>query len=249
MDNDVSDFFFRTFNELSNNKLNSEELIKLIIDFGKVNLRYMQLWDKDNSENVDFISWINNDLHLKIFEGSEEYEFTRYVTLLYKEELMGSIETGSLKHFLLLRECYNEGLESEYFTKVVEKAPKDTIILALACEKDIFNKSEFETIGNIPRLLNIGAYNDTYDVIRILLALSRMFKCHVNKLPLSLVLSLNEEQDMVVLLTLISLGIKNIRLVVDLEELMPTNVYKVLVDKFGIKKISTPEEDLKEILI
>ncbi|MDH4232854.1 MAG: hydroxylamine reductase, partial [Nitrospirota bacterium] len=135
-----------------------------------------------------------------------------------------------------------------YYTEFVEKVPSDCVVLTLACGKFRFFDKQLGTIGGIPRLLDIGQCNDAYSAIQIALALSKAFNVGVNELPLSLVLSWYEQKAVAILLTLLYLGIKDIRLGPSLPAFTSNNVLGVLVEKFGLKPITTPCEDLKAIL-
>jgi hydroxylamine reductase len=126
--------------------------------------------------------------------------------------------------------------------------PKDCVILTLACGKYRFNKLEFGTIGGIPRLLDVGQCNDAYSAIQIAVALSKAFGCGVNDLPLSMVLSWYEQKAVAILLTLLYLGIRNIRLGPTLPAFVSPAVLNVLVEKFNLIPIKTAEEDLRAIL-
>ncbi len=126
--------------------------------------------------------------------------------------------------------------------------PKDCVILTLACGKYRFNKLDFGDIGGIPRLLDIGQCNDAYSAIQIAVALAGAFKCGVNELPLSMILSWYEQKAVCILLTLLHLGIRNIRLGPSLPAFLTPAAVQVLHEKFNIMPISTPAEDLKAIL-
>jgi hydroxylamine reductase len=126
--------------------------------------------------------------------------------------------------------------------------PDDCVILTLACGKYRFNKLEFGDIGGIPRLLDIGQCNDSYSAVQIALALSKAFGVGVNELPLSIVLSWYEQKAVAVLLTLLYLGVKNIRIGPSLPAFVTPPVLGILVDQFGIKPVTTPEADLKAML-
>jgi hydroxylamine reductase len=130
----------------------------------------------------------------------------------------------------------------------VKKTPADTVVLTLACGKYRFNDLNLGEIGGIPRLLDMGQCNDAYSAIEVAVALAAAFKCNVNELPLTLVLSWYEQKAVIILLTLLSLGIKNIYLGPTLPAFISPNMLKVLVDKLDIKLVSTPEADLKAIL-
>jgi hydroxylamine reductase len=135
-----------------------------------------------------------------------------------------------------------------YYTEFVQKVPSDCVILTLACGKFRFNRLDLGSIGPFPRLLDCGQCNDSYSAIKIAIALADAFKCSVNDLPLSLVLSWYEQKAVCILLTLFSLGIKNIRLGPTLPAFISPEVLNVLVEKFNVKPITTPDNDLKEIL-
>ena len=135
-----------------------------------------------------------------------------------------------------------------YYAEIVEKAPNNTVILTLCCGKYRFFDRELGTIGGIPRLLDLGQCNDAYSAIQIAIALANAFECGVNDLPLSLVLSWYEQKAVAILLTLLHLGIKNIRLGPTLPAFISPGVLKVLVDNYGIKPISNADADLEAIL-
>ena len=122
------------------------------------------------------------------------------------------------------------------------------MILTLACGKFRFNDLDLGEIGGLPRIMDMGQCNDAYSAIQVAIALAEAFNCTVNELPLTLVLSWYEQKAVCILLTLLALGLKNIYIGPTLPAFFSSNVLKVLVDKFGIKPISTPEEDLKAIL-
>jgi hydroxylamine reductase len=164
------------------------------------------------------------------------------------DKVIAAVKAGAIKHFFLVGGCDGAKPGRNYYTEFVEKTPKDTIILTLACGKFRFNHLDLGTIGGIPRLLDIGQCNDAYSAVKIALALAEAFKCGVNDLPLSLVLSWYEQKAVVILLSLLSLKIKGIRLGPTLPAFITPNVLNVLVKEFDIKPISTPDEDLKAIL-
>jgi hydroxylamine reductase len=122
------------------------------------------------------------------------------------------------------------------------------VILTLACGKYRFNKLEFGAIGGIPRLLDIGQCNDAYSAIQIAVALAQAFNCGVNDLPLSMILSWYEQKAVCILLTLLHLGIKNIRLGPSLPAFLSPAALNVLVETFAIAPTTTPAADLKAIL-
>ncbi len=164
------------------------------------------------------------------------------------DKVIAAVKNGAIKHFFLVGGCDGAKSGRNYYTEFAEKAPKDTVILTLACGKYRFNKLDFGDIGGIPRLLDVGQCNDAYSAIQIAVALADAFKCGVNDLPLSIVLSWYEQKAVVILLTLLHLGIKNIKLGPTLPAFITPNVLNFLVENFNIGPITTAEADLKAIL-
>ena len=158
------------------------------------------------------------------------------------------VKRGKIKHFFLVGGCDGAKPGRDYYTRFVELAPKDTVILTLACGKYRFNKLDFGEIEGLPRLLDIGQCNDAYSAVKIAGALAEAFGTDVNGLPLSLILSWYEQKAVAILLTLLHLGIKQIRIGPSLPAFVTPPVLEVLVGKFGLTPITTPEEDLKAIL-
>jgi len=163
-------------------------------------------------------------------------------------KVVEAVKSGAIKHFFLVGGCDGAKSGRNYYTDFVQETPKDTVVLTLACGKYRFNKLEHGDIGGIPRLLDIGQCNDAYSAIQIAVALSKAFNTDVNSLPLSMVLSWYEQKAVCILLTLLHLGIKNIRLGPTLPAFISPNVLKVLVDKFAIKPVTTAKDDLAAIL-
>jgi hydroxylamine reductase len=163
-------------------------------------------------------------------------------------KIVAAVKSGALKHFFLIGGCDGARPGRNYYTEFAQKVPQDCLILTLACGKFRFNKLEFGMLGEFPRLLDVGQCNDAYSAIKIALALAEAFDCTVNDLPLSLILSWYEQKAVVILLTLLSLGIKNIRLGPTLPAFITPAVLKVLVEKFNLTPVTTPDEDLKAIL-
>jgi len=159
-----------------------------------------------------------------------------------------AVKSGALKHFFLVGGCDGAKPGRNYYTDFAEAVPDDCVILTLACGKFRFNKLEFGDISGIPRLLDIGQCNDAYSAIQIAVALAGAFECGVNDLPLSIVLSWYEQKAICILLTLLHLGIKNIKLGPSLPAFITPTVLNVLVEKFNIAPTTTAEADLKECL-
>ena len=162
--------------------------------------------------------------------------------------IINAVKEGKVKHFFLIGGCDGARPGRNYYTEFAEKVPKDCIILTLACGKYRFNKLEFGEVAGLPRLLDVGQCNDAYSAVRIALALADAFNCGVNDLPLSIVLSWYEQKAVADLLALLSLGVKGIYIGPSLPAFLSPNVLQFLVDNFDIKPISTPDDDLKQIL-
>jgi hypothetical protein len=163
-------------------------------------------------------------------------------------QVIDAVKGGAIKHFFLVGGCDGAKAGRNYYTEFVEKTPKDTVVLTLACGKFRFFDKKLGDIGGIPRLLDVGQCNDAYSAIQIAAALAGAFNCGVNDLPLSFVLSWYEQKAVAILLTLLHLGIKGIRLGPTLPAFVTPNVLKVLVDNFDIKPVTTPGQDLAAIL-
>jgi hydroxylamine reductase len=162
--------------------------------------------------------------------------------------VIDAVKAGKIRHFFLIGGCDGAKPGRNYYTDLAQAVPDDCVILTLACGKYRFNKLDFGEIGGIPRLLDVGQCNDAYSAIRIAVALSEAFKTDVNSLPLSLILSWYEQKAVVILLTLLHLGIKNIRIGPSLPAFVTPAVLNTLVEGFGLTPISTPEQDLQAIL-
>jgi len=164
------------------------------------------------------------------------------------DKVIGAVKAGDIRHFFLIGGCDGAKSGRNYYTDLARMVPDDCVILTLACGKYRFNKLDFGDIGGIPRLLDIGQCNDAYSAIMIASALADAFGVGVNDLPLSMVLSWYEQKAVVILLTLFHLGIKNIKLGPSLPAFVTPAALAILVENFGIAPITTPEQDLKEML-
>jgi hydroxylamine reductase len=169
-------------------------------------------------------------------------------------KLVEAVRSGAIRHFFLVGGCDGAKPGRNYYTELAQAVPDDCVILTLACGKYRFNKLEFGEIdlgagrGSLPRLLDVGQCNDAYSAIRIAQALAEAFDCGVNDLPLSLVLSWFEQKAVCILLTLLHLGIRNIRLGPTLPAFVTPPVLKLLVERFNIMPISSPQEDVAAVL-
>lgn len=164
------------------------------------------------------------------------------------DQVIEAVKSGAIRHFFLVGGCDGARPGRNYYTEFVKQTPADTVVLTLACGKYRFNDLELGTIGGLLRLMDVGQCNDAYGAVKIALALAEAFGCGVNDLPLSMVLSWYEQKAVCILLTLLHLGIKNIRLGPTLPAFVSPNVLNYLVENFGIAPITTPEEDLKQLL-
>jgi hydroxylamine reductase len=174
--------------------------------------------------------------------------FARSTILSVTNKVVEAVKNKNLRHILLVGGCDGAKPGRNYYTELVEKAPADTIVLTLACGKFRFFDKDLGTLGGLPRLLDVGQCNDAYSAIQVVVALADVFGVGVNDLPLSLVLSWYEQKAVAILLTLLYLGIKNIRLGPSLPAFITPNILNVLVKNFNIMPITTPEKDLKAIL-
>ena len=174
--------------------------------------------------------------------------FSHGTILGVANQVIDAVKTGAIRHFFLVAGCDGARSGRNYYTDFVKQSPSDSVILTLACGKYRFNDLDLGTIGGLPRLMDMGQCNDAYGAIKVAGALAEAFGCGVNELPLSMVLSWYEQKAVSILLTLLHLGIKNIRLGPTLPAFLSQNVLNYLVENFGIAAITTPEEDLKTLL-
>ncbi len=174
--------------------------------------------------------------------------FGHGTVLSVADTVVDAVKQGAIKHFFLVAGCDGARPGRNYYTDFVKQTPEDTVILTLACGKYRFNDLDLGTIGGLPRLMDMGQCNDAYSAIQVAAALANAFDCGLNELPLSMILSWYEQKAVCILLTLLHLGIKNIHLGPTLPAFVSPNVLQYLVENFGIRPISTPEEDLRGIL-
>lgn len=174
--------------------------------------------------------------------------FARNAVMGVADKVIEAVKNKAISHFFLVGGCDGAKPGRNYYTELVEKVPDDCVVLTLACGKFRFFDKELGDIGGIPRLLDVGQCNDAYSAVQIAVALAGAFECGVNDLPLSMILSWYEQKACSILLTLLYLGIKDIRLGPSLPAFITPNILNVLVEKFNIMPINTPDEDLKAIL-
>jgi hydroxylamine reductase len=174
--------------------------------------------------------------------------FARNAVLSVAGKIIDLIKAGKIRHFFLVGGCDGAKPVRNYYTEFVEKVPEDCLVLTLACGKFRFFDKDLGTIEGIPRLMDIGQCNDAYSAIQVAVALSQAFGVSVNELPLSLILSWYEQKAVAILLTLLYLGLKNMRLGPSMPAFLSKNVANFIVQNYNLKPITTPDEDLRSIL-
>ncbi len=204
-------------------------------------------------EGEDFTPVIERALELEGFKYDEipheiTIGFARNALMQAAPTVVENVKNGSIKHFFLIGGCDGDKNERSYFTDLAKSVPEDTVILTLGCGKYKFNKLEFGDINGVPRLLDIGQCNDAYSAIQLAIALSEIFECDINELPLNLVLSWFEQKAIVVLLTLLSLGVKNIRTGPTPPAFLTENLAKVLEEQFGLRNTTSVDADIKAMM-
>jgi len=201
----------------------------------------------------DFTPVIEKALEMPGFTEDQEGKsvmvgFGRNAVMGVAPQVIEAVKNKAIRHFFLVGGCDGAKPGRDYFTKFVEQVPEDCVVLTLACGKFRFFDKDLGDIGGIPRLLDVGQCNDAYSAIQIAVALAGAFECGVNDLPLSMIISWYEQKACAILLTLLHLGIKDIRLGPSLPAFISPNVLDVLVKNFNIMPIDSPEDDLKAIL-
>lgn len=174
--------------------------------------------------------------------------FARNAVMSVAGTIIEAVKNKAIRHFFLVGGCDGAKQGRNYYTEFVEKVPEDCVVLTLGCGKFRFFDKDLGDIGGIPRLLDVGQCNDAYSAVQIAVALAGAFECEVNDLPLSFVMSWYEQKACAILLSLLHLGIKDIRLGPSLPAFITPNVLDVLVKNFNIMPVSSPDEDLKAIL-
>jgi hydroxylamine reductase len=174
--------------------------------------------------------------------------FAHDAVLGVADKVVEGVKSGAIRHFFLVGGCDGAKPGRNYYTDFVDQTPDDTVVMTLACGKFRFFDHELGKIGGLPRLMDVGQCNDAYSAVKIALALADAFECGVNDLPLTLVISWFEQKAVAVLLTLLALGVKGIKLGPTLPAFVTPNVLNVLVERFELAPIATPEEDLAAAL-
>jgi hydroxylamine reductase len=214
---------------------------------------------EDENGNKDFSQLIDKAIELGGYPEDKKMTginggdvlttgFAHDAVLSVADKVIDAVKSGAIKHIFLVGGCDGARPGRNYYTEFVKQTPQDSVVLTLACGKFRFNDIDAGEIGGLPRIMDMGQCNDAYSAVKVALALADAFGVGVNDLPLSLVLSWYEQKAVCILLSLLALGVKNIRLGPTLPAFLSPNVLQVLADNFGIKPITTPEEDLKAIL-
>jgi hydroxylamine reductase len=174
--------------------------------------------------------------------------FGHDAVLSVADQVVAAVKSGAIRHFFLVGGCDGAAPGRNYFTQFAEQVPDDCVVLTLGCGKYRFNRHDFGSIGGLPRLLDVGQCNDSYSAIVIASALAKAFDCGVNDLPLSLVISWFEQKAVAVLLTLLALGVRNIRLGPTLPAFLTPGLIGVLAERFAIRPTTEARTDLAACL-
>lgn len=174
--------------------------------------------------------------------------FGRDTVLGVADKVIDAVKTGAIRHFFLIGGCDGAAPGRNYYTDFAEHAPQDTVVLTIGCGKYRFNRHDFGTIGGLPRLLDMGQCNDAYSAIVVASKLAEAFGVGVNELPLSLIVSWFEQKAAAVLLTLLALGLRNVRLGPTLPAFLTPALVNVLVENFGVLPIGDAKADIEASL-
>ena len=209
--------------------------------------------DRLNDKPKDFSQIIAHAKRCKAPEAIENGEiiggFAHNQVIALADKVVEAVKSGAIRKFVVMAGCDGRMKSREYYTEFAQNLPKDTIILTAGCAKYRYNKLQLGDIGGIPRVLDAGQCNDSYSLAVIALKLKEVFGLDdVNKLPIVYNIAWYEQKAVLVLLALLSLGVKNIHLGPTLPGFLSPNVAKILVESFGIGSISTVDEDLKSMI-
>ena len=213
----------------------------------------------DENGHKDFSPIIEQSLELGGYEHDHSMSgingghmlmtgFAHETVLSKAPEVIDAIKRGEIKHIFLIGGCDGAHPGRNYYTELAKQTPMDSLILTLACGKYRFNDLDLGEVGGLPRILDMGQCNDAYSAIKVALALADAFGCTINELPLTLVLSWYEQKAVCILLTLLSLGVKNMYLGPTMPAFLSESVVKILVDTYGLTPTTAPEQDLDAIL-
>ncbi|MFR5266340.1 hydroxylamine reductase [Clostridium sp.] len=209
--------------------------------------------EQDENGHKDFSAIIE---HAKKCAAPTEIEkgeiiggFAHNQVLALADQVVDAVKSGAIKNFFVMAGCDGRAKSRNYYTEFAERLPKDAVILTAGCAKYKYNKLDLGDINGIPRVLDAGQCNDSYSLVVIALKLAEVFGCEtVNDLPLHYNIAWYEQKAVIVLLSLLHLGVKNIHLGPTLPAFLSPNVAKVLVENFGIAGITDVDSDMKIFL-
>ncbi len=176
--------------------------------------------------------------------GTLPIGFAHNTVIGLADKVIEAVKSGAIKRFVVMGGCDGRHKERQYFTDVALALPKDAVILTAGCAKYRYNKLNLGDIGGIPRVLDAGQCNDSYSLVLIAMALAKAFDVGINELPLSFDIAWYEQKAVIVLLALLSLGVKNIRLGPTLPAFLSPNVAKVIVEAYDLKPIGEVQVDV-----
>jgi hydroxylamine reductase len=208
--------------------------------------------DRTDNGNKDFSEIIDHAKQCpppsEIEQGNLTIGFAHHTTLNNAEKILELVKSGKINQFVVMAGCDGRHKDRAYYTEFAEQLPKESVILTAGCAKYRYNKLDLETIEGIPRVLDAGQCNDSYSLVVIAQKLAETLGVSINELPIIYNIAWYEQKAVLVLLSLLSLGIKNIMLGPTLPAFVSPNVLDVLVDKFGITPNSTVKEDLGKMV-
>lgn len=214
---------------------------------------FTHIEDREEGKAKDFSQLIE---HAKRCQSPTEIEtgeiiggFAHAQVFALADKVVDAVKSGAIRKFFVMAGCDGRMKGRDYYTEFAEKLPSDTVILTAGCAKYRYNKLPLGDIGGIPRMLDAGQCNDSYSLALIALKLKEVFELNdINELPIAYNIAWYEQKAVIVLLALLSLGVKNIHLGPTLPAFLSPNVAQVLIDNFGIGVISTVDEDMKMFL-
>ncbi len=209
--------------------------------------------DRENGQPKDFgpviAKALASDSPQPLEEGAIPIGFAHETVLSVADKVIEAIQNGDIKRFVVMAGCDGRHKSREYFTELAQRLPEDSVILTAGCAKYRYNKLGLGDIGGIPRVLDAGQCNDSYSLVVIAQKLAEAFELDdINDLPVAYDIAWYEQKAVIVLLALLSLGVKHIRLGPTLPAFVSPNVLNVLVENFDLKPTTTVEEDLAEIV-
>lgn len=224
-----------------------------LFSIGPVGYPHLRHLSTEDDGTIDFSPVVTTALSLEGFTTelpprSVKVGFAHNAVLSVADTVIKAIKQGQIKHLFLVGGCDGAKPGRSYYTEFVEKVPDDCLVLTLACGKFRFFDRNMGEIAGIPRLIDVGQCNDAYSAIQIAIALAQALEMDINQLPLSMILSWYEQKAVAVLLTLLYLGIKDIRLGPTLPAFISANVLRLLSDNYGLRSITNPEQDLASCL-